>query len=261
MSIELVVTDLDGTLWDRPGEITPATQQAWKTLEARGIGVMVATGRRVTSTREPLAEYGLAPPAVVMNGAIGLDLETGERFHRHTYDPATAVDVLRIFREFDFEPCVYIDHEYVEVFVGERPSTHPNHLEFLADRAVTRDLDEVVETEAIFMFGMMGHSADALEPLMAALAPASIAHAQGDFLSGHSFTVIPQGLSKWAGVVAYCAAAGVDSSRVLAIGDGPNDVELLTHAAVGVAPASAHYDALRVADSVVQQWGDIVDLV
>lgn len=259
--IELVVTDLDGTLWDRPGEIHPETLAAWRELERRGVAVMVATGRRVTSTREPLAECGLSPPAVVMNGAIGIDLATGARFHEHVYDPAHAREVLQIFLSFDLEPCVYVDDTDIEVCIGANPSTHPNHLHFLGARAVTRDLDEVVANERVFMFGTMGHELDRLAPLAAALAPMAVAHAQGDFLSGSSFTVIPRGLSKWAGVVAYCEHAGLDSGRVLAIGDGPNDVELLTHAAIGVAPANGHADAHSAADQVVEAWGDILDLV
>ena len=260
--IELVVTDLDGTLWDRPGEIHAETLAAWHELERRGVAVIVATGRRVTSTREPLAECGLAPPAVVMNGAIGVDLATGARFHEYVYDPATRREVLRIFLSFDLEPCVYVDDTDIEVCIGANPSTHPNHLRFLGARAVTRDLDEVVANERVFMFGTMGHELDRLAPLATALSPMAIAHAQGDFLSGSSFTVIPRGLSKWAGVVAYCEHAGLDRARVLAIGDGPNDVELLTQAAIAVVPEPAHADAVAVADHVATGgWGDIVDLV
>ena len=45
-------------------------------LERRGVPLLVATGRRLASTREPLAQVGLAPPAIVLNGALGLDLGT-----------------------------------------------------------------------------------------------------------------------------------------------------------------------------------------
>lgn len=261
MSIELVVTDLDGTLWTNPREVAPETRAAWRALEARGIAVMVATGRRVTSTREPLAALGFTPPAVVMNGAIGLELATGTRFHEHVYDRAAAIEVLRLFLEHDLEPCVYVDDDQIEVCIGENPSTHPNHLEFLGALAVQRDLDEVVQTERVFMFGTMGHAPERVAALIDGLAPTAVAHAQSDFLSNYSFTVIPRGLSKWAGVVAYCEHAEIDPARVLAIGDGPNDVELLTHAALSVVPERSHADALAVADHVVGQWGDILDLV
>jgi hydroxymethylpyrimidine pyrophosphatase-like HAD family hydrolase len=42
--IELVVTDLDGTLWSGREETHPATVAAWRELERRGVPVLVATG-------------------------------------------------------------------------------------------------------------------------------------------------------------------------------------------------------------------------
>jgi len=83
--IELVVTDLDGTLWDEDERLHPRTAAAITELDRRGIDLLVATGRRVTSTRDPLARAGLHPPAVVLNGALGLDLATATRFHRQTF--------------------------------------------------------------------------------------------------------------------------------------------------------------------------------
>jgi hydroxymethylpyrimidine pyrophosphatase-like HAD family hydrolase len=88
--VELVVTDLDGSLWFGYQEVHPTTVAAWNELEQRGVPVLVATGRRVTSTREPLARFGLAPPAIVMNGALALDLANGVRSHRHAYDASDA---------------------------------------------------------------------------------------------------------------------------------------------------------------------------
>jgi hydroxymethylpyrimidine pyrophosphatase-like HAD family hydrolase len=99
------------------------------------------------------------------------------------------------------------------------------------------------------------------------LGDVAITHVSGgDQWGGHTCTVIPTGLSKWVGVLEYCAQEGLDPSRVLAIGDGPNDVELLTAAAVAVAPSDSCGEALACADHVVpppQQggWAQILDLV
>jgi hydroxymethylpyrimidine pyrophosphatase-like HAD family hydrolase len=51
-TIELVVTDLDGTLWDTAEQLHPRTASAIADLSRRGVHLLVATGRRVTSTRE-----------------------------------------------------------------------------------------------------------------------------------------------------------------------------------------------------------------
>ena len=79
-------------------------------------------------------------------------------------------------------------------------------------------------------------------------------------------TVAPTGLSKWAGVVAYCSRAGLDPERVLAIGDGPNDRELLTRAAVAVIPEDADETLRGAGHHVVGSartggWAEILDLI
>ena len=126
--VDLVVTDLDGSLWSDPEAVHQATVAAWRELERRGIPVLVATGRRVGSTREPLGRLGFAPPAVTMNGALVLELGSGARYHRHPYTAEDARIVLDAFRAAGLEPCVYVDHSRVDVFVGERPSTHSAHM-------------------------------------------------------------------------------------------------------------------------------------
>jgi hydroxymethylpyrimidine pyrophosphatase-like HAD family hydrolase len=266
-AVDLVVTDLDGTLWFGHEETHPATVAAWRELEGRGVPVLVATGRRVASARAPLARLGLTPPAVVLNGALALDLDTGERFHRQHYRNADAARVLAAFRALDIEPCVYVDHTEVDVFVGARPSTHPQHLLGFGVTARRADLDEVVATHPVLMFGVMGHPPDPLRAASGALNEVAEVHVAGlDQYGGHSCTATPLGLSKWIGVVAYCERHGLDPGRVLAIGDGPNDRELLAGAAVAVVPADACGDARRFADHVVASprdggWAEILDLV
>ena len=147
-AVELVVTDLDGTLWFGHERTHPATVAAWRELERRGIPILVAPGRRVTSTRNPLAGLGFAPPAVMLNGAIAMDLATGARFHSHQYPAADASRVLAAFHAVGVEPCVYVDHPTVDVYVGDHPSTHPDHLASLGATAEWADLDEVVELGA-----------------------------------------------------------------------------------------------------------------
>lgn len=264
-SIDLVVTDLDGTLWSGHEVVHATTVDAWRELERRGIPVVVATGRRVASAREPLSRLGLSPTAVVLNGAIVLDLATGERFHRQAFEPRDARAVLSAFRDEGLEPSIYVDHPTVDVFLDENPSTHPLHIETLTT-SERGSLDEVVTAMPVLMFGIMGHPTVPLERVASALAEVAEAHLAPDQWGGHSFTVTPRGLSKWVGVEVCCARFGADPSRVLAIGDGPNDVELLTAAAVAVVPEDAHPAALAVADHVVPSpsaggWATILDLV
>lgn len=96
MRIELVVTDLDGTLWEQEEVLHDRTRAAvLHLIDQRTPPLLIATGRRVASTRDPLAAFGLAPPAVVLNGALGLDLASGERFHRGGFARSEGEDLHR----------------------------------------------------------------------------------------------------------------------------------------------------------------------
>jgi hydroxymethylpyrimidine pyrophosphatase-like HAD family hydrolase len=266
--VELVVTDLDGTLWAYGSEGVPheRTLAAWSELERRGVPVLVATGRRATTAREPLAQYGLAPSAVVLNGALALDLATGHCFHRHHYEVDTAAGVLAAFRAGGLEPCVYVEHDDFDVYIGERPSTSEQHLTALGTRARTADLDEIVASVPVLSFGVFGNEEHVILGVvdgLARYADPRVTH--GDF-GGHGVTVGPNGLSKWNGVLAYCELAGIDPNRVLAIGDGANDRELLVNASIALVPQDAHEDALNAAHHVVPSpavggWAAILDHV
>lgn len=266
-TVGLVVTDLDGTLWERPDTIPERSLEAIAELDRRGVPLLIATGRRVASTRDPLAAVGLAPPAVVLNGGLGLDLGSGERFHRGGFRAGDALAVLAAFVEWDVEPCVYVDHDTRPVRVGASPSTHPEHLAGFGDEVGTDSLDRVVAEEHVLAFGVLGITGEQADGVGRSLASVATPHVAPDRqYGGHTITVAPTGGSKWDGVEAYCATRSIDSTGVLAIGDGPNDVELLDRAAVAVVPQDAHPTAHEHADHVVGRaadggWADLLDLL
>ncbi len=265
--IELVVTDLDGTFWDRADDVPPAHVAAWHELERRGVHVIVATGRRVTTTRDPLARVGIVPHAIVLNGALAIDFGTGSTFHRTKYDVETARRVLAAFRSAGLEPCVYVEDPDVDIYVGVSPSTHPAHLASFGARAVQADLDAIVATTPVLSFGIIGHPHGPLAEVVARIGPDSETHLLVEPQYGETtLNVVPVGISKWVGVLAYCAMAGLDPDRVLAAGDGPNDLELLRAARIAVVPTSGSPAALAVADHVMAPpseggWAEILDLV
>src|ERR671912_2137733 len=93
-AVQLVVTDLDGTLSDAAERIHPASVQAIRHLEAGGVPLLVATGRRLRMACAVLEAGGLTGPAVVLDGALGLDLRDGRVFHQVAFPAAAAAPVV-----------------------------------------------------------------------------------------------------------------------------------------------------------------------
>ena len=265
--VELIVTDLDGTLWELPQSTPGRTRQALSTVLAGDIPLLVATGRRIVSTRAPLADLGVAPPAVCLNGALGLDLATDERFHVGGFTTDDAATVLAVFTRHGIDPCVYVNHDEPSVFVSSTPSTHPAHMRGFGEDFGTRSLDDVVATERVLGFSVLGIDQSVAETLDAELADVASPHSDVDRqYGGHSLTVAPATGSKWDGIAAFCEREGLDPNAVLVMGDGPNDVEMLAAAAVAVVPSDAHADALALADHVIGRaedggWSEVLDLL
>lgn len=265
--VDLVVTDLDGTLWHTDDDIHPGIAAAWAEI-TRHVPVLVATGRRTTSTRVPLARVGIVPSAVVLNGALALDLASGHRYHVAPFPAVQASAVLEAFQELGLDPCLYVDDVEAEVLVSETPSTNQGHLESLGDTAAVADLRRAAEVVPVLGFSIIGAEHRLLSAAAAAVEGTAEVHLDRslDFPGLAAITVAPKGQSKWDGVEAYCHHHGLDATRVLAVGDGPNDVELLTHAAISVVPEVAHPAALELADHLIPSardagWLQLPDLL
>jgi hydroxymethylpyrimidine pyrophosphatase-like HAD family hydrolase len=265
--VELIVTDLDGTLWWTETSMHPRVRAAWETCERRKIPILAASGRRVASMRSSLGRYGLEPPVVALNGAIGRGPGLGGEFHLAPFTTDDASAVLGAFAASGLEPCVYVHSLDRDVIVGDHPSTHPGHLAGLGAAVERVHLASAMAERVVLGFGLVGCPYEALEQVARDLRGWCEPHLDRSFdYEGASLTVAPRGVSKWVGVAAYCAIAGIDQTRVLAIGDGPNDIDLLTHAEVSVTLEGSSPAALAVAQHVVRPardggWADVLDLL
>lgn len=266
--VEMLVTDLDGTLWELSRFIHPEVVSAWTEIERRGYPILVATGRRLASAKSPLVAHGLTPPAVVLNGAQVVDLATGRRIYQRAFDPEEATSILQLFLEAEIEPVVYVDHREIEVFAGLNPATHPDHLSQFGAGLARGELSEIVSSYPILHFAVVSLPPEVAESIFAQLYELASAHlmAERGYSGGSTITVSPKNHSKWDGVIAYCADLGADPSRILAIGDGPNDLELLEGARVAVAPVDADPLVLAKANHVVPAakeagWAALLDLL
>ncbi len=277
-AVELVVTDLDGTFWHTDDHVPQAVLDAVAELERRGVPLLVATGRRLASTRDPLALVGLSPPAIMLNGAIGIDLATEERFHLAPYPVDEALAAYDAFTSVGLSPVVYVDHPRYDVFLGADPDTNPEHVQALGDtagrrwgsdgRTTVEDLRAAVADHAVLGYSMIGVPYPAAEAAVAALDGIVEVHLDRsiDFDGMASLTAAPRNQSKWDGVLAFCTARDIDATRVMAVADGPNDVELLTNAAVRVVPKVAHPSALELATAIIPSaqdggWAEILPLL
>lgn len=264
-TVSLVVTDLDGTLWHTDDLVHEPVRSAFVEIQARELPLLVATGRRLGTTLGPLNAHGLSAPVVVLNGALGV-LPDGTRFHRAPYPDDEAAVVLEAFLAVDLDPVVYVDHPDHEVVLGPSPSTNPLHVRALEPSARRVDTREAIGTDTVLGFSLIGVEHEVGAMAAASIGGSGVTHLDRslDHPGMVSLTVAPTRRSKWDGVLAYCDRFGLDPDAVLALGDGPNDVELLDGAAVALVPEGSHPEALQRADHLIGAahdggWADVLD--
>jgi hydroxymethylpyrimidine pyrophosphatase-like HAD family hydrolase len=267
--IRLVATDLDGTFWDTHLVPPKAHVTAAKELVAAGVTVLVATSRRPRVVRRQLEEVGLALPAVLIDGAVGEDFRSGERFHQVYFDSEVALQVLTTFRAHALDPCLYVDHPEIDVMVSSDPSTCAEHLAYLGPVAAVGDLQATATMTNVYSFALLGLSRERLGPVVQALAVSDASSvvlypepAYGQF----GLIVGPPGVSKWTGVDAYCRQHDIEPEEVLAVGDGLNDMTMLRKAGVAVGVRGGAPDVVALSEHLIDPptangWAQIIDLV
>lgn len=260
----LIVTDLDGSLWGSDVQCHPKTKAALAELERQKVPILVATGRRESSARFGLDRNGLSFPSVLLNGSLGVHMATRKRFHERGFTPAQTAEVIEILTAAGISPVAYIATGKVRH--NGSPTTSARHT-----RTTRIDLVHGLpdENDLVVGFSMLGLGHDDLAHGVDALDESDVAETvfyEDHLYKGWSLMVQPAGISKQVGIDAYIDHAGVVPDRVIAIGDGGNDLEMLAAADVAVGCAGGDERALALADVVVPHpdeggWAQILKLL
>ncbi len=102
---------------------------------------------------------------MVLDGAIGIDFRTGQRFHEAVFEPMVAAATLDAFRSAHLDPCIYIEDPDVDIVLSDSPATCRAHLRDIRSVSGVVDLDTVVRTRAVYGFSVLGVARDRLEPV------------------------------------------------------------------------------------------------
>lgn len=98
VSIKLFATDLDGTLLNKNGEISPANKQAIKEMAKEGIIPTIATGRMYEASRRFAEQLELDVPIITYNGAL-IKSVSGKVYFEGFYLPKLSVKFMIIVKK------------------------------------------------------------------------------------------------------------------------------------------------------------------
>ncbi len=242
----LVATDLDGTIIRGDGTISPRTVAAFARVEAAGAMFVLVTGRppRVMG---PIAEaFGHRGTAICANGALAYDMRTEAIEALHLIPPAALAAAAAALR--DAVPGIGIAVEYPD---GHAADPAYQALTWDLNQSLARLPDaELFARPASKLLGRhFGYSCDDLLALalpgLDGLVSVTHSNSKGLVEAG------ALGISKASVVAEVAAAHGIGRESVIAFGDMPNDLPLLTWAGTSCAVANAHPAVLAAADRVI----------
>jgi hypothetical protein len=249
--LQLVATDLDGTLLRSDGSVSDRTRRALRrTVEAK-VRVTLVTARAPRWLQEILDDLQLGSGyAVCSNGAIVYDFARDAPYlHRAlpAHVSARIVDKLRatapgVAFAAECESVTFREPHYVPLWpTPGMEGPRPDALDFV----------DVPVSKLIVQHPHLSQS-ELFELVAGICGEDATATISGEVL----VEVSAAGVTKAYALAALCEELAVDAGSVLAFGDMPNDIPMLQWAGHGVAVENAHPDVIAIADEVTASNDD-----
>jgi Cof subfamily protein (haloacid dehalogenase superfamily) len=247
--LRLAAIDLDGTLLRPDGSLSKRSRAALERARASGIRTVLVTARGPRSVRVLAADLGLDGSAICSNGAITLDLSSGEVVRTQPLGTEIAARLVRELRSR--LPGILFAAETEEIVL--EPGFAAWEWEPPTGTRYADGLELVAEPVAKLI---VRHDTHALEAIAEAARELAGDDAAVTIPGPWTVEISAAGVSKAAALAELCAELGVEAAEVVAFGDYPNDLPMLEWAGHAVAVANAHPDVLAAADEVTASNAD-----
>ncbi|MFC4403419.1 Cof-type HAD-IIB family hydrolase [Gracilibacillus xinjiangensis] len=264
--MQLIATDLDGTLLNENHEISAENRQALQMAKDNGVEIVVATGRSYSAAKLPLRNAGLDFPIICLNGAKIYD-KAEQLIRSAPLDKQTCREIQQVCQQNNMYFEVFTNkatysesrEKFLEVMIDIMVSAFP-HLsrEDVELEATNRFQQERIETvddfEALFdredieVYKMLAFSMDdtTLERVRETLEKAPDLTITSSGLSNLEFN--HPDAQKGIAVELFAKKYGIKMKDVMAIGDNFNDVSMIKAAGFGVAMGNANEEIKAMAN-------------
>lgn len=240
----LVATDLDGTLVRSDGTVSDYTSGVLARLDELGVPVVFVTGRPLRWAHDVFEYVGAHGLAVVSNGALVWDVAGSSVHLERPIMPALGLEICELVREavpgsaFAVETLGGIGLE--DGFLERHP---------VPDGSRRGSLAEIFDRPALKVLAR--HEELAPQEFWDAAEAVVDGRLVITWSSATSLLEISApDVTKASTLALLCADLGVGAADVIAFGDMPNDLPMLTWAGTSYAMADAHPTVTAAADHV-----------
>jgi hypothetical protein len=241
----LVASDIDGTLIREDGTLSRRTLDV---IHALPVPLVLVTGRPVRWLRQLYDQMPEPVPAICANGAVVYDPDTDKVVRAEPLTPELLLDVATRLRAAVPDITLAVEVDEGRSFWHETAWPLRWDIKHDAIRSIGT-VEELTSVPAVKLLVRSGdHGPDEFYELVSGLLGdlATVTHSSRSAL----VEISAAGVTKAAGLAWLCEHEGIDRGEVLAFGDMPNDIPLLTWAGRSVAMGNAHPAVRAVADEV-----------
>lgn len=252
-SIKLLALDFDGTILDSCKRFPAETVQAIKELKKRGIMTVAASGRGLPELRDYEKELTDFSYGILVSGGLVYDFQA---------DAPVCSDCLDLELALQLIDIGLSEQAMLHILTTKKSAVLADDLADMSrfNMGIYQDMFERISEPVTDMAafarqhaGEIGkvnlyHRSTASRERTRARIQGMAVTADDAEISSLEFSA--QGISKASGLRKLCQKLGLGLSETAAIGDAPNDIEILKAAGLGIAMGNATDDIKALADAV-----------
>jgi len=255
-AVRLFAVDVDGTLLDGAHRLRTEVKEAVNRLAASGCRVVLATARGPQAVVEIVQQFDFVLSLICFSGGWIGELGSTSMPTNVRFDRRLAADFARsILNEAinqGVEPNVFTPESWrVRKLTDE--ITEEIRIVNLQPLVSDELLAGEIEPSKIMLISRLDQADIALPSIEKAIRSLStVAFSTITYSKRNYLEILPGGVNKAKAVAALSQSLGVDLSEVAAIGDGLNDLEMLSEAGFAIAMRNASDRVKAEADLVVR---------
>ena len=248
--IKVLALDLDGTLTNDQKLVTPRTRAALDAAIAKGVTIVLASGRPTAGITPLAKDLGLDKKGgciLSYNGGKIVDCRTGETLVEKTLDPALVPELCDFAAAQDIAILTYNR----EGIVCERDEDEWANKECFTTKLPMLHVDDLASYVNYPVCKMLITLDPARRDAVCAAGQQQFA-GRADLYPSSPFFIeaVPLGVAKDGSLAELLRRMGLTRENLMACGDGLNDRSMIAYAGVGVAMQNAEQPVKDCADYV-----------
>ena len=241
MAYRVLALDIDGTLTNSKKQITEKTKKAVSAAAAKGVKIVIASGRPVQGIRAFAKELELEKKdgyILSFNGGRLISCRTGEIIHDMKLPLEYLPEIYELSKKYKVNLMSYEGDD----LITEEPDDEFHGI---------KKVDNLVEyinfpINKCLMLGNGDYLAEVEKKVHAALCDRmDVYRSEPYFLE-----ILPKGVDKAKSLESFLNIIGCRREELMACGDGFNDLTMIKYAGLGVAMANAREEIKKCADYI-----------